>query len=357
MNIFVSEFLCSGAFAGREFSASLLCEGAAMLWSVVDDFLRVPECRVSITLDARLLDVATRRKSENCHVVSVAGADEERRTFDRLATTCDATLVIAPETDGELVRRVRQTRELGAESLNCSVEAIELCGDKLKLARHLDAHHLPTIPTQRADLFRDEPADFLDSGCVLKPRDGAGSWLTVYIPPNDRDGWRRVAQEFASAGALDRALCQPFIAGETLSAGCLCYSDDRIEILPVGRQNVAPPRFQYQGGTIPAQLPDDATTAIVRLIRKTCESIPGLRGYVGFDLLLPDAAPLSPLIVEINPRLTTSYVGYRRLCRDNLAERWLQLEQPGGDEQAAAPLGWKSDAVHFNSAGECCGDH
>jgi len=47
---------------------------------------------------------------------------------------------------------------------------------------------------------------------------------------------------------------------------------------------------------------------------------------VGFDILLPDDSPHEPLLVEINPRLTTSYTGYRRLTQDNLAERMMNLE-------------------------------
>jgi predicted ATP-grasp superfamily ATP-dependent carboligase len=49
--------------------------------------------------------------------------------------------------------------------------------------------------------------------------------------------------------------------------------------------------------------------------------IPGLAGYVGIDLLLPDGG--DPLIVEINPRLTTSYVGYRRIYSTPIPQRWL----------------------------------
>ena len=60
-----------------------------------------------------------------------------------------------------------------------------------------------------------------------------------------------------------------------------------------------------------------------------CHSIPGLAGYIGFDLILtPDSRRL--VVVEANPRLTTAYLGYRELAKENLAIRMLQLgRRPG----------------------------
>ena len=86
--------------------------------------------------------------------------------------------------------------------------------------------------------------------------------------------------------------------------------------------------------------------AVDELLDNVLKSIPGLFGYLGIDLLIPNSAPESPLIVEINPRLTTSYTGYRKLCRDNLAALWL------GETVPVANLRWHDGYVEFNSAGE-----
>jgi len=84
--------------------------------------------------------------------------------------------------------------------------------------------------------------------------------------------------------------------------------------------------FEYQGGLVPADLSNDMLTSIQKLIERVCDVLPGLAGYVGFDILLPDTDPKAPLIVEINPRLTTSYTAYRRLTSDNLAELIVKSE-------------------------------
>ncbi|HXZ15970.1 MAG TPA: ATP-grasp domain-containing protein, partial [Roseiarcus sp.] len=80
-------------------------------------------------------------------------------------------------------------------------------------------------------------------------------------------------------------------------------------------------RFGYRGGRIPAvDLSPVLAAAAVDLVADACRSLPGLVGYVGFDLIASANAP-HVRIVEVNPRLTTSYVGYRELTRENLAAR------------------------------------
>jgi predicted ATP-grasp superfamily ATP-dependent carboligase len=49
-------------------------------------------------------------------------------------------------------------------------------------------------------------------------------------------------------------------------------------------------------------------------------------GYIGVDLVLgDDASGTGDRVIEINPRLTTSYVGLRAAARCNLVEAMWQL--------------------------------
>jgi predicted ATP-grasp superfamily ATP-dependent carboligase len=84
------------------------------------------------------------------------------------------------------------------------------------------------------------------------------------------------------------------------------------------------------------------------LARQAVAVVPGLAGYVGVDVILGDAADGSrDWVIEINPRLTTSYVGLRALCQDNLAERMLRVIQ-GLDAPA---LSWKPGPIRFTPEG------
>jgi len=355
VRLFVSEFICGGALASEPLPDSLRREGRAMLWAIVEDLLRIPECSVVTTLDARLANDAKAHRSSRCDITLVGDASEERHQFGKLGSSCAAALVIAPETDGELAERVRRLESLGIRTLNCSPQAIDLCGDKLALARHLEQHSLATIPTELVDWSLIPPPHPAPSGeWVVKPRDGAGSRLTFRIRADARDDWTRVTHAYNQAGISNRAMRQPFVAGQSLSVGCLCDFERNVELFPLARQRLSP-EFVFLGGTIPADLPAMVETEIRQLVRAACITIPGLRGYIGFDLLLPDAAPSqpkdwTPLVVEINPRLTTSYVGYRQLSANNLAERWLQSCGVFSN-RATVPPAWSPTQIEFSADG------
>ena len=314
-----------------------------MLAAVTTDLAAVPGCRVVTTLDQRLKNSILGAPSGLIEIDSISTADAERVAFERWVKQADATLVIAPETDGILASRVQLVLDLGGMSLNCLPATIELCGDKLRLASHFASHGIRAVPTRPLSVEgRVMPFD-VEQAHVIKPLDGAGSWLTFGIRRGDRQAWDAALAEFAGAEMTHRAIVQPWIEGESLSVGCLCEEGGRIEVLPIARQNLSGDRFQYQGGQIPADIPEATRAAIVELVQSACASVPGLRGYVGIDLIVTLADPQSPMIMEINPRLTTSYAGYRQLCLDNLAKCMLQ-GQP-------APLRWKSATVHFLSDG------
>jgi predicted ATP-grasp superfamily ATP-dependent carboligase len=64
--------------------------------------------------------------------------------------------------------------------------------------------------------------------------------------------------------------------------------------------------FSYRGGCTPLDHPL-AERAIDAAIR-TCQAFPNLRGYVGVDLVLSRG---EAVVIEVNPRLTTAYLGVR----------------------------------------------
>ena len=73
--------------------------------------------------------------------------------------------------------------------------------------------------------------------------------------------------------------------------------------------------FVYRGGEVPLAHPMAARALTVA--QSAVRLIPGLAGYIGVDLILtPDEA----LLIEINPRLTTSYIGLRQVIDLNLAQ-------------------------------------
>ena len=54
MQVFVSEYVCGGAWPEERIESSLAHEGRAMLTALVEDLSRIPGARVITTWDARL---------------------------------------------------------------------------------------------------------------------------------------------------------------------------------------------------------------------------------------------------------------------------------------------------------------
>lgn len=312
-----------------------------MLQAIMSDLSALPDLHVVTSIDHRLVETFSNLGSAGCpHVVDNAATEQE--LFDELVAGCDVSLIIAPETDRILSRRVQRVIDLGGTPINCAPPTVDLCGDKLAMSGHLMNHGIETIPTCSVTLEEQEPWSKVGGACVIKPRDGAGSWLTFGLVENDFESWRSAKSQIEQEGAATRMIVQPWIRGRSISVAGICHTTGSIELFPIGSQSIEGSRFCYRGGIIPADLDSQVVETVYQMAHQTLASIPGLRGYVGIDLLLPESTPKSPRIVEINPRLTTSYLGYRRLCFDNIAGRL--LAPVSGNQRL---LCWKPQSVSF----------
>ena len=151
---------------------------------------------------------------------------------------------------------------------------------------------------------------------VFKPVDGV-SCGGLSIVKEDAQVEKAVAKIKAES-AEKHFIVQEFIDGEAASVSVLCTGGKALAI-SLNRQNVkvAVPEAvsSYEGGTVPFDHP--LKQEAFRVGEKVVESFSGLRGYVGVDLVL---AKDKPFVVDVNPRLTTSYVGLCRVATFNVAE-------------------------------------
>lgn len=365
MRVFISEYLCSGALAGTELPPSLLQEGRAMRDALLADFAALPQVDVLTTHDPRVPPL------DGIRSLSATSPEAEAALFRQLASDCDAACVIAPELNGILTERVRLLAELSPRPLNASPEAVATTADKLALAARLSQAGVPTIPTTSAKESVVDTLRHWDRFCaehsiaplpaILKPRFGAGS-QAIHLCRTEhelREHLQAHRQTVNSDLEWQQLVIQPFITGRALSVAALAAQGhsppthtpppDRAhserctaEIFPIGEQRLSRDgRFTYLGGQIPA--PGVEREPICELIASSLRTVPGLHGYIGWDLLVPAERPDAPLVVEINPRLTTSYIGYRKLTRDNLAARLLQ--------GPSTSLTWEAGRVEFDPTG------
>jgi predicted ATP-grasp superfamily ATP-dependent carboligase len=179
---------------------------------------------------------------------------------------------------------------------------------------------------------------------VWKPRDGAGSQATFLAQtPQELAACARRAHD---KGWHAQAVVQTFVPGQPASVAFLVGPAGMLALPPASQHLSDDGRFHYEGGTVP--LPAALAERAVRIGQRAVSLVPGLCGYVGVDVVLGEAADgLADWVIEINPRLTTSYLGLRALAECNLAEVMLQVVRG----RPASPLCWRAGPVHFHRDG------
>lgn len=322
MRVFVFEYLTAVGL-GRDPADPLhgmYREGRAMRDAVAEDFARLPGWEVEV-FDRFARDGGTQ-------------ADQVRRAAER----SDCSVVIAPESGGILHEFSWSVSSSAARLLGPTPETVELTADKLALADLWRRHGVPTPAATDRPLSGGEsfPA-------VLKPRDGAGS-ENMFLLRDGSDVDRATAVMIAG-DHTNPMILQEYVPGRPASVAFLCGPAGNVPLMPCWQLLSDDGRFKYCGGELP--IPPELADRAVRLASRAVGCVAGLLGYVGVDLVLGDAPDGSQdSAIEINPRLTTSYVGLRALAEFNIAEAMLAVAD-GQDP----PMRWKPGRVRFTPDG------
>lgn len=299
-----------------------------MLSAVLEDFGRIPGVEVA-SIVAKDLSNKTLQGTRRIAV------DEEELAFRNAAGQADYTVVIAPECDEILWRRCAWIEEAGGHSLGSSLDAIHLTGDKRALAQHLIKLGVPCVSESE------------QYPLVCKPRFGAGSQATFLV--RDSEELSRCAAQAREEGWQGELIQQAYIRGQAASVVLFLGPQQQLALIPASQKLSQDGRFHYLGGSLP--LPPRLQHRAQSLAFRAATSVSGLRGYVGVDLVLGDAGNGSEdVVIEINPRWTTSYVGLRALAEQNLAEVLLNIV---GGQTAREPT-WRDQQIQFYADGRYC---
>jgi predicted ATP-grasp superfamily ATP-dependent carboligase len=334
VKIFLYEYTCNAGVPSDPDGLPIHQEGWSMLSALQADFSGVPHVETIVLLDDRC------KKTLPGAVRWTQDRDLERTVFGHLARIADYTVVIAPEFSEILLERCRWVEAAGACLLGSSLAALRLAGDKLELGKQLRDHGLPT---PECCLWDKAPRRAeLSFPLVLKPRHGAGSQATFRV---DHDAMlQSCLEEGRAKGCRGEFLLQSFVVGTPVSVALLVGPQGSVPLLPAYQHLSKDGRFHYLGGSLP--LPPALAARARKLAQSAVSCVPGLKGYVGVDLVLGNSEN-EDWIIEINPRLTTSYVGLRALARANLAAAMLQVAL-GGEKPN---LVWKFGRVQFTPDG------
>jgi predicted ATP-grasp superfamily ATP-dependent carboligase len=319
LKLLVYEHVSGGGFAGKQMPVSILSEGFSMLRTLAADF-KAAGHSVSTVLDSRI--AALNPPIEADCIVPASSFQEAIKAIREISEHADAAYIIAPESNQVLQSLVANIEQTGAQSLNCRASAIGNVSNKAIMLHNAKEKGLSTPATIIVSAF-DDMARIKQSICgslgfplIIKPVDGVGcAGLSVVSNEQQVAG---AVTKIISESASSHFMAQELVHGDAVSVSLLSTGS---EVLPISlnKQHVSlmPPEATstYNGGQVPfdSLRKSEAFAAARRLV----ESFQGIRGYVGVDLVLTEK---HPVVIEINPRLTTSFIGLRKTVDFNLAQ-------------------------------------
>lgn len=338
MKVLLYEWCCSGGLSGPDAAWMLpeagaaielegtIREGRTMLEAVVADATRDDTLQVTVLVDAaRVLALPTGvtvRTVSPGSEIDVLG-EESRRA--------DATLIIAPETRGILERRVAVARRGGGRVIAPGGRFIAVAADKQATIDALAAAGVP-VPAGRSLA----PGECWPPGfrlpAVRKARASVGCDQLLIVQ----------AAEGTPPPAPQATRLEAFVPGTPVGVSCLC-GPHGIHVLPPMLQLFSPgPQPEYRGGLLlretrlvarAERLARRSIAAVISAVigggRSAAVSPPPEStavGWVGVDMLLgADDDGRGDRVLEVNPRLTTSFVGLAAVFGQGLTRTLLAV--------------------------------
>jgi len=318
LKLLVYEHITAGGYTGKEISPNTLSEGFGMLRTLISDFKAAGHF-VTTFLDSRLTTFSPSLDADE--IITISSKEKLEKTLTSLSKSVDAVYIIAPESDQILQILVESVEVAGGVSLNCTATAIEKVSNKYTIYDKLKRIGIRMPDTLMVDSCEDtkkikQTVSELGFPLIFKPIDGIGC-QGLSIVKNEHQITRALGKLIEES--LGRYfLAQKFING-TASSVSLISTGEKTFPLTLNEQIVtlSPPNSDsaYTGGIVPLHHP--LVEEALETAQRTVELFKGLRGYIGVDMVLTND---EPVVIEVNPRLTTSYIGLRKVINFNLAQ-------------------------------------
>jgi len=258
--------------------------------------------------------------------------------WGELLAGCGKVLLVAPECGGELLTLSLLAIAQGSRLLGSSPAAIHIGGSKARTAAWFAQAGLPVVPTLPLHAMSPSaaPGDW-----VLKPDDGAGAL-----------GVRRITTESAAFDAASRygaaiqpaaqplatasapLVVQPWVDGP--SGSLFVFNDgQQLRLLASSTQHI---EWRNEGARLvglEVNAPLLPWSDARALARRVAGCLPGLRGFWGLDFVCTRAGPL---ILEVNPRPTSTYPALRGSLGWNPARLLAGLSVPAEGSVPGSPI-------------------
>ena len=253
------------------------------------------------TTDARL------NKPELVHeAIVIHQYDDVWKVWEQQIRSADAVWIVAPETDGYLKKLTELAIKHQKLIFGCGSKSVEITSSKYATFQILQKAGIDTIPTFSIKNWTKGQGAWL-----AKPDDGAGCEDTVFFENAEAlANWIRTHHKEGSH------VIQPYLAETAASISCVMHHGKAF-VLSCNTQHISRVNHQLKFNGCELNGMKDHWVEFESVAGKIAQVLPDLAGYVGVDVLVKGQ---EVIVVEINPRLTTSYVGLASVIGVNPAE-------------------------------------
>jgi len=327
--IFIFEFVSGGGFSQIDIPSSLFCEGFGMLRAIISDFKKL-NFNIATLLDYRITYLSELLRADI--IESINNKENYVKKFKKLVNNCHYCFIIAPESSNLLFNLSQIVNHKKKILLSTNIEGIKLGASKINTFELFKSKKLFTpktylIPYKKKSLDVDfiiQKFHKFKKPIVIKPNDGVGAESIYYFDNRDQineffkqnnqkiDKKRNyIIQEFIEGTDLSASLISTRHTKKFLTNHLICLSVNS-QYIKIKNENY---HSEYFGGSTPFENYQQIEKKLQKLLK--IGYLSKFTGYFGIDFIR--TSDNSICFIEINPRLTTSYIGLRNVIDKNIA--------------------------------------
>ncbi|MFX1346050.1 MAG: ATP-grasp domain-containing protein [Promethearchaeota archaeon] len=337
--IFIFEFVSGGGFNKVNIPISLFCEGFGMLRSITQDF-KLIGFEIYTLLDYRIHHLSRILTVDN--FIKIKRKDNYIEQFKILVKECEYAFIIAPESANVLYNLTQIVKKSNKILLSTNLEGIKIGTSKIKTYKFFRKYEITSpqtslIPLKNNNLDLEyiiQKFQELKKPIIIKPEDGVGAELIYFFETESQiknffqdfkykieSGRNYILQEFIKGIDLSISLIKPATSVDSNSKSPF--------ILSINSQNITIKNSNYEseyfGGSTPIENHEKTSIELTKLLEQIDFS--QFSGYFGIDLIRGEDSRF--YFIEINPRLTTSYIGLRNILNCNPTKLILESKLNG----------------------------
>ena len=280
--ILIYEYVTGGGLINEDLTSNLMNE--AML--ITNSLRNISKSSKYFYCD-HLLDY--RLKDYSKHNSVIIKCKDELYNTDFLRRY-DYIIPIMPESELILYDYSKYLESFKINTVLSDSRTIRICSDKYEFYNFISSTNIKTIKTYLKYTKSPNGNEY-----IIKDRYGTGC-SHIRITKSSKELKKIKTNQ----------IIQEYISGEDYSASVF-FTNDNFYLLTINQQFIkVNNKNQIFLSGIMVNIKHELYIVIISLISKIKSILPGLQGFVGIDFLI---SKKEIFIVEINPRLTTSFVG------------------------------------------------